>query len=118
MIWPVSWRWTPSGFTSTRVRSVTVRTPLRSVDERQFTGSPARGSRDGRSALRERLGERGLELPHLVEQRVDGLVLRLQMGLDLLGLVEGRVGILVGHVGPLLGGPGKGVLADQNYAGR
>jgi hypothetical protein len=46
-----------------------------------------------------------LDLLELVEQGGDGVVLGLEVILDLLGLMEGCLGVLVRHLGPLVRRP-------------
>jgi hypothetical protein len=47
---------------------------------------------------------------HFVEEIVDGVALLEEVRLDLLGLLERGVGILIGHVGPLVGRSAEDVL--------
>src|ERR1700690_1829080 len=62
------------------------------------------GSPSGPGATSGRFGrdQRRFELCDLVEQVVESLVLVHQVCLDLLRLMERRVGVLVGHVGALV----------------
>jgi hypothetical protein len=56
----------------------------------------------GESRRPSRLAARRLELGDRVQQGADRVVLRLEVVLDLLGLVERRLGILAGLVGALV----------------
>jgi len=48
----------------------------------------------------------------LVEQDAERVVLGLEVCLDVVRLVEDGLRVLVGHVGPLVGGPAEDVLAE------
>ena len=72
-------------------------TPHRGRDKRRPLAAWSTG-RDAGVPRLQRL--RGLELRDLVQERVERPVLRLEVGLDLLRLVEGRLRVGVRHVRP------------------